>query len=270
VADAEIDVGAFLGERMAPVVAPTQEIDPGPYVRGNLWLSFWQHVDVRETPLEASEIGRSLRALHDTLAEYRGPLPPRSAVLDEIDWLLNAVAGDDSMSELAAERDRLAEGILEHEHAADQQPIHGDASFSNLLATSSGPRWNDFEDVCVGTVEWDVAGVRALEAQDALAHYRDSDRVLRALGEKAFAQGLARRVERVAVAQNELAVARDRLAAHSSGLALLLQLQTRPQQFQVALIAPHKDILRRFDTAGVRAMIHWVGDPSHALRDLST
>jgi aminoglycoside/choline kinase family phosphotransferase len=44
---------------------------------------------------------------------------------------------------------------------ADLQPIHGDASFSNLLATTAGPRWNDLEDVCVGPVEWDVAGVLA-------------------------------------------------------------------------------------------------------------
>ena len=155
----EIDVGAFLAERMTSIVAPTKEIHPGPYVGGNLWMSFWEHVEVRKAPLEALEIGRSLRALHDALTEYRGPLPPRSAVVDEIDWLLRALSDDDGVSGLSDERDRLAEFILEHEHAADQQPLHGDASLSNLLATSSGPRWNDFEDVCVGTVEWDVAGV---------------------------------------------------------------------------------------------------------------
>jgi hypothetical protein len=155
----EIDVGRFLGDRMTAVVAPTKEIDPGPYVDGNLWLSFWERVAVRKTPLEAPEIGRALRDLHDALAEYQGSLPPRSAVLHEIDWLLNALAGDDGVSELSAERDRLAELIHEHEDAADRQPIHGDASFSNLLVTSDGLRWNDFEDVCVGTVEWDVAGV---------------------------------------------------------------------------------------------------------------
>jgi hypothetical protein len=176
----EIDVGAFLAERMTSVVAPTKEIDPGPYVSGNLWLSFWEHVEVRKTPLEASEIGRALRALHDALAEYRRPLPPRSAVLDEIDWLLNALAGNDGVSALSAERDRLAEVILEHEHATDQQALHGDASFSNLLATSSGPRWNDFEDVCVGRVEWDVAGVLS----DARAAHGDafSAEVLAAYG----------------------------------------------------------------------------------------
>jgi hypothetical protein len=166
----EIDVGAFLAERLTSVVAPTKEIDPGPYVSGNQWMSFWEHVEVRKTPLEALEIGRALRALHDALAEYRGPLPPRSAVLDEIDWLLNALSGDDGVSELSAERDRLAEVVLEHEHATDQQPLHGDASLSNLLATSSGPRWNDFEDVCLGTVDWDVAGVLS----DARAAHGDA------------------------------------------------------------------------------------------------
>ena len=74
------------------------------------------------------------------------------------------------MSELAAERDRLAEVILDREHALEEQPLHGDASLSALLSTSSGPRWNDFEDVCVGTVEWDVAGVLS----DARAAHGDA------------------------------------------------------------------------------------------------
>jgi aminoglycoside phosphotransferase len=166
----EIDVGAFLAERITSVVAPTKEIDPGPYVSENRWMSFWEHVEVHETPLEALAIGQALRALHDALAEYRGPLPPRSAVLQEIDWLLNALSGDDGVPELAADRDRLAEVILEHEPATDRQPLHGDASLSNLLATSSGPRWNDLEDVCIGAVEWDVAGVLS----DARAAHGDA------------------------------------------------------------------------------------------------
>lgn len=190
----EIDVGTFLAERMTSVVAPTKEIDPGPYVSGNRWMSFWEHVEVCKTPLEALEIGRALRALHDALAEYRGPLPPRSAVLDEIDWLLNALSGDDGVPELSAERDRLAQVILEHEHATDQQPLHGDASLSNLLATSSGPRWNDFEDVCVGTVEWDVAGVLS----DARAAHGDafSAEVLAAYGGE-YDQAALERVDQV-------------------------------------------------------------------------
>ena len=164
----ELDVGAFLAQRISEIVAPVTEIDPGPHVSGDRWLSFWEHVEVRATPLEAGEIGRSLRALHDALAGYRGPLPPRSDVLDEIDWLLNALCEDDDVSALRAERDRLLEVILEP--VADQQPVHGDASLSNLLATSSGPRWNDLEDVCIGSVDWDLAGLLS----DARAKHGDA------------------------------------------------------------------------------------------------
>jgi aminoglycoside phosphotransferase len=186
----EIDVGAFLAERTTSVVAPTKEIDPGPYLRGDQWMSLWEYVEVREAPLEALEIGRALRALHDALAEHRGPLPPRSAVLDEIDWLLDALSGEDGVSQLAADRDRLAQAILDHEHEAHQQPLHGDASFSNLLVTSRGPRWNDLEDVCVGTVEWDVAGVLS----DARAAHGDafSAEVLAAYGRECDPAALER------------------------------------------------------------------------------
>jgi Ser/Thr protein kinase RdoA (MazF antagonist) len=178
----EIDVGAFLAERMTSVVAPTTVVDPGPHVSGSLWMSLWEYVEIRPTPLEATEIGRALRSLHDGLAEYPGPLPPRSAVLDEIDWLLGALSGEDGVTELSAQRDRLAEVILER--PADPQPLHGDASLSALLATSSGPRWNDFEDVCLGSVAWDVAGVLsdaraahgdAFSAQVLAAYGRDFD-----------------------------------------------------------------------------------------------
>ncbi len=52
----ELEVGAFLADR-APVVAPTRAVDPGPYVRGHLWLSLWEYADVRPTALTAAEIG---------------------------------------------------------------------------------------------------------------------------------------------------------------------------------------------------------------------
>jgi thiamine kinase-like enzyme len=41
------------------------------------------------------------------------------------------------------------------------RPLHGDASLSNLLTTTRGVRWNDFEDVCLGNPAWDAAGLIA-------------------------------------------------------------------------------------------------------------
>ena len=166
----EIAVGAFLAGRMAAVVGPAEDVDPGPYVHDGLWLSFWEHVELDEAPLAAAGIGQALRALHDALADYPGPLPPRSEVLGEIDWLLGALTGDEGVDALAAERDRLAPVILAHDQLPGRQPLHGDASLSNLLATGDGPRWNDLEDVCVGRVEWDLAGV----VSDARAAHGDA------------------------------------------------------------------------------------------------
>ena len=151
----ELDFGNFLAATHAPIVGPVSCIDPGPHVSGGLWLSFWEHAEVIAADVSARELGCSLRVLHDAMAGYSGSLPPRSAVLDEIDWLLAALAEDDHL--LLAERDRLAP--LLHRDNESGQPLHGDASLSNVLWTSGGPRWNDFEDACHGSTAWDVVGL---------------------------------------------------------------------------------------------------------------
>ena len=45
------------------------------------------------------------------------------------------------------------------ESSLPAQPLHGDASLSNLLRTERGLVWNDLEDVCAGPVAWDIAGL---------------------------------------------------------------------------------------------------------------
>jgi aminoglycoside/choline kinase family phosphotransferase len=72
-----------------------------------------------------------------------------------VDVLLADHAGDDQT--LLDERDRLAPLLIHGNEGG--QPLHGDASLSNLLSTSAGPRWNDFEDVCCGSTTWDVVGL---------------------------------------------------------------------------------------------------------------
>jgi Ser/Thr protein kinase RdoA (MazF antagonist) len=38
-------------------------------------------------------------------------------------------------------------------------PIHGDARAGNLLQSPAGPLWMDFEAVCLGPAEWDLASM---------------------------------------------------------------------------------------------------------------
>jgi hypothetical protein len=82
-------------------------------------------------------------------------------------------------------RDRLAPLLAQGNQGG--QPLHGDASLSNLLATRAGLRWTDFEDACLAQQHGDVvelfddARVRFGEAfaADLLAAYgRDVDPTL--------------------------------------------------------------------------------------------
>lgn len=149
----EIDVVRFLRSRGAPVLAPTEVCAAGPFERGGLWLSLWEFAETVDAPISGRDAGVALRRLHGALADYRGRLPPRATIWDEIDVML--AAAPDPL--LRAEADRLRP--LTAGVDADAQPLHGDAGLANLLHTPDGPRFNDFEDVCSGSVAWDVVGV---------------------------------------------------------------------------------------------------------------
>jgi thiamine kinase-like enzyme len=81
---------------------------------------------------------------------------------------------------LLRERLRSSSAALEH---FPHQPLHGDAHMGNLMNTTIGLLWTDWEDTFSGPVEWDLASViwnaRVLEedhesADAVLAAYRDA------------------------------------------------------------------------------------------------
>jgi Ser/Thr protein kinase RdoA (MazF antagonist) len=112
----------------------------------------------------AQELGASLRELHDVLAEFHGELGRLSDVRD---WLGRLIAGlraspgltAQDIDSLRSRLDTMTPTVFETSLPA--QTIHADASVSNLLRTENGLLWNDFEDVCLGPIHWDVAGLIA-------------------------------------------------------------------------------------------------------------
>lgn len=54
--------------------------------------------------------------------------------------------------------------------------MHGDAHAGNLIATRDGLVWIDFEDVCRGPVEWDLATM--MDPDAATMHHRPDPEVL--------------------------------------------------------------------------------------------
>jgi hypothetical protein len=159
----EVAVGAFLRER-GLAVSPSDVLAPGPHEHDGLWMTFWEFVehDASGALPRADELGRSLRELHAALAGFPGELGPLSDVRDWLDQL--AAELDPSPTLTSQERDQLRSRLRAltptvFESSLPAQAIHGDASMSNLLRTDHALIWNDLEDVCVGPVHWDVAGL---------------------------------------------------------------------------------------------------------------
>ncbi|HEV7585709.1 MAG TPA: aminoglycoside phosphotransferase family protein [Solirubrobacteraceae bacterium] len=161
----EVAVGAFLGER-GLAVPPSDVLAPGPHQHGGLWMTFWEFVehDASRPLPRPHELGGSLRELHTALADFPGELGRLSDVRDWLDLLLAGLHPTRALT--ARDRDQLRSRLREltpsvFESSLPAQAIHGDASISNLLRTQTGLIWNDLEDICIGPVHWDVAGLIA-------------------------------------------------------------------------------------------------------------
>ena len=181
--DRELAVTTFLAEQGAPVVAPSRELPPGPHRHEGHTISFWTYLqpDPDRTPT-AADCSAMLVDLHAALRRYPGELPTLApAVIDLPRWLTTldtTMAGDvlgaADLAQVRAAAERL--GRFLEAPGGDVQPLHGDAHPNNLIATREGLVWIDFEEVCRGPVEWDLATMMDPEA--AAAHHRPDPAML--------------------------------------------------------------------------------------------
>ena len=158
---AELLVAEHLARAGAPIVAPTIDVPPGPHLEANETMTLWQFV--AHCPAEESDgpvAAEGLREIHSALGSYLGRLPSFEVALDACRRLLQeetalpALATPDKHF-LLTEHDRLRRLLA----AAAMAPvaIHGDPHLGNVLMTPRGPRWTDWESVCLGPLEWDLA-----------------------------------------------------------------------------------------------------------------
>ncbi|HZX07324.1 aminoglycoside phosphotransferase family protein, partial [Kribbella sp.] len=160
----EIDVMTWLAEQGVPVV---QSAHPVPVELDGLCMTFWKYVEVAE-PDYVRATAR-VPELHAQLASYPGELPWMAPLRLVGPGLATAEAVPGLLEQEDVERARAEWKVLEpiltrrsgFESAFPSvavQPIHGDAPSWNLINTVDGPLWADFEDVCIGPREWDLAG----------------------------------------------------------------------------------------------------------------
>jgi hypothetical protein len=154
----EVDVARFLVQRGAPVVPPASLVPPGPHMEDGLEVTFWQFCPHKNQEPAPEVHGRSLRVLHDALAAYPAALPFWDSFGD-----VAGILEDDSALGALVDSDRsfLRQRFLDvgSELARDEPPmrvLHGEPHGKNLLLSADGPRWIDFEAVCLGPQEWDL------------------------------------------------------------------------------------------------------------------
>jgi Phosphotransferase enzyme family len=143
----EVAVSRFLAAAGAPVVPPWP--DAGPHAACGLEVSLWQWLEPVPLAVSPAVYGVLLKELHDALEGYDAELPVLVGPLTDIATALRT--SDDPV--LAEAADRLVPLAL----TWPRRPVHGDAHTGNVLTTRSGPRWTDFEDICLGPLEWDLA-----------------------------------------------------------------------------------------------------------------
>jgi Phosphotransferase enzyme family len=172
----ELEVASHAARRGAPVVPPSDELDPGPHEQDGHVVTFWRYVEA-SGEVDGRAAGRGLRAIHDALADYEGSLPA-AAHAEDVHEMLDTL--EDS------EDTRLLRAIVSDPPALAEQALHGDAHLWNCMATAAGPLWHDFETACRGPREYDLAAlvlndlVRGpdLPAREALAAYGEHDHEL--------------------------------------------------------------------------------------------
>jgi hypothetical protein len=169
----EIDVARYLASQGAPVIPLHPDLEPGPYEHLGYPINFWKYVERIDEEPTASQIGATLYQCHHLLRSYEQPLP-EFAILTESLALLETLEkkGTFSPEESGLLRDRLSSS-LKVLQSFPIQALHGDAHMGNVMNTTVGLLWADWEDVFLGPVEWDLASIiwnaRVLDGDESTA-----------------------------------------------------------------------------------------------------
>jgi hypothetical protein len=224
----EISLVSYLASVGASVMPPSDLVPPGPHVVGGWALTAWAFVEhERGVVPDGLTTLSALDELHVAMLGYPDELPLLNPVAEDLDLairfgLARGVIGAAQAADLRGRRDDLV-GQLGADGAAIQAQ-HGDAFPRNMLMTSSGPIWIDFEDCCSGPVLWDLATlVRTLVREDG------DDEVARIVRRRIGAERLNRAIELRQIQIDVWTLLHDARAKHGWEVTSTAPGTTRPR-----------------------------------------
>ena len=159
----EVGVCAHLAALGAPVAAPIGELRHTPAM--GLPVSLWERLQPATTGSPSDgDLVTMVQQVHAGLASYAGQLPTYRVAVDHARATL---FDDHRMSALRRSDLRLLRDAFDEwasrtrAWSAETQPLHGDLHLGNVITAAGGPTLIDFEAVCKGPLEWDLASMPA-------------------------------------------------------------------------------------------------------------
>lgn len=155
----EIAIAEHLTRHAAPTIPLHPTLPPGPHQHLGYTLNFWRFVTAISEPPSHEAVGRTLRECHAILSTFTGQLPSLAIVTESIDLLSTLREKSLLPSATIQMLHEQLTSALECLRDYPRQALHGDAHPGNVLNTTIGLLWTDWEDAFAGPVEWDVASL---------------------------------------------------------------------------------------------------------------
>ena len=149
-------IAQHLTEHGAPVIPLHPELPPGPHEHLGYPINFWEFVTRNDAEPDPREIGRTLRQCHDIMHHFAEPLPHLAILSESLAILQDRELFPQATQQMLRDHLTHSTEVLSN---YPQQPLHGDAHMGNLMNTTRGLLWTDWEDTFAGPIEWDVASI---------------------------------------------------------------------------------------------------------------
>lgn len=149
-------VALHLTQHGAPVIPLHPDLPAGPHEHLGYPVNFWQFVTRIEVEPDPCEAGRTLRQCHEILRTFPEPLPELAILRESLAILKDRDLFPRPIRQMLCERLSTSMSVLD---GCTLQPLHGDAHMGNLMNTTRGLLWTDWEDAFSGPIEWDVASI---------------------------------------------------------------------------------------------------------------
>lgn len=180
VAQLELHRALRLAEAGCPVGAVQPQVAPVAYEHDGFAVTLWSYYDPAMHPVSAEDYAQALGQLHAGMRTTDLTSPRFTDRIAEA----QQVAANPNLSPDLAESDRelLAGRLADLRHLIDkfgasEQLLHGEPHPGNVLGTSHGPVFIDFETICRGPVEFDLAHIPEAVCQ----HYPGTNQELLAI-----------------------------------------------------------------------------------------